>query len=525
MKKNKIIIISLVAVLVLACITFAILFFATDIFKGKSSNKEKFNEYISQIDIKKLVDLETLNSNMKRKKEEAYSTNGNLSINVNANGEEYINEEFEYTTKVDPKNERESCEFNIKIDGETELTIDYLRNEDLYGILLKDIVDKYIALENNNLNQFVSNIMGDSSGITVNVPSKIEIPEEYSEIINIEEIYQILSKYINIMLKEIPEENYSKIEKGNITVVDKTVDASGYSLKIDAQALNIMINKFLETLKTDEQVLNLINEITGKGYSSEEYQQKIDELSESITIEELEDIVNVIVFSNEKGIVKLEVVYGENLEIGIDKTENEISAIVNAISANGQILNFVANKNAEGKYKINCNITADGEEITIKVAYDSNTTFNPDIKVEEFNESNYLLINDLSNEQIQNLFTNILKLLIEKTNIENGIIGTTVSEIMTSNLNLTMNSQQMSNQASKQAMEIFNAKLSGFEGEQRGTIVKQLLTIVEATNSTNSEHTISCEYDIEDIDSRGTYDISFEKDSEGYINEVIVEEK
>jgi len=42
MKRKQIIIISLVAVLILACITFAILYFATDIFKSKRSNKENF---------------------------------------------------------------------------------------------------------------------------------------------------------------------------------------------------------------------------------------------------------------------------------------------------------------------------------------------------------------------------------------------------------------------------------------------------------------------------------------------------
>ena len=521
MRKKQIIIISLVAVLVLACITFAILYFATDIFKGKSSNKEKFNEYISQMDIKELVDLETLNSNIQRKKEESYSTEGNLSINVSANGENYINEEFSYSTKVDPENKRESSEIDIKIDGETELTIGYLRNKDLYGILLKDIVNQYIVLENNNLEQVISNIIGDSSNISINVPNKIEIPEEYIEVIDMEEIYQMLDKYINVILQEIPEENYSKIEKGNITVGNSTVEANGYNLKIDAQALNIMINKVLETLKNDEQVLDLLNKISGKGYSLEEYQEMIEGLSESITIEELEEIVNVIVFSDEKGTVKLEVIYGENLEIGIDKTENEISIIVNAISADGQVLNFVANKNAEGKYEINCNIKADEEEIIINVTYDSTTTFDPDIEVEEFNEGNYLLINDLSNEQIQNLFTNIIKLLIEKTNIENGIIGKTVSEIMTVKMNSVIDTEQISSQA----IETFNSRFSVYEGEQRGTTVKQLISTIKASNSTDSKHVISCEYDIEDVDSRGTYNVSFEKDSEGYINEVIVEEQ
>ena len=54
MKKIQILIITLVAVLVLGCTTFAVLYFATDIFK-KSNNKEMFHKYIEQVNLKGFV--------------------------------------------------------------------------------------------------------------------------------------------------------------------------------------------------------------------------------------------------------------------------------------------------------------------------------------------------------------------------------------------------------------------------------------------------------------------------------------
>jgi len=528
MKRKQIIIISLVAVLILACITFAILYFATDIFKSKRSNKENFNEYISKMDIKKAIELETLNSNMQRKKEESYSTKGNLSITVNANGEDYINEEFEYDTKVDPQNKKASSEINIKIDGKTELTIDYLRDEDLYGVLLKDILDKYIVLENNNLQRFVSNIIGDSSNTSISIPNKIGILEEYNETSDSEVIYQILGKYINIILQEIPEENYSKIAKGNITLGDTTVEADGYSLKIDKNDLELIINKVVETLKNDNQVLDLLNKTGQKEYSLEEYQEIIEGIAEEITIEEFGEL-NIRVFNNGKNTAKLEIVYGENLEITINKTENnEISIILEGSSENGESFSVLASKDKDGKYQIEYAMEVEGEEIIIKVAHNANTTFSSDIEIEEFNGNNYLLINNLTGEQIYNLSNNLKNLLVEKTNIENGIIGkvyTLLSTISFVETDIDDTLEETAEDIENQAVEMFNARFSLYEGNQRGTNVKGLIYSVTGMNRMDGERTVICEYTEEDIDPSKMYNVSFGKDSEGYITEVIIEEQ
>ena len=93
MKKFQILIITLVIILVLGCTTFAILYFATDIFK---SDKELFYKYASQINFKEFVDLESYNNYLKRIESQGHASEGALSVNI-TQGEEVINGAIKYS--------------------------------------------------------------------------------------------------------------------------------------------------------------------------------------------------------------------------------------------------------------------------------------------------------------------------------------------------------------------------------------------------------------------------------------------
>ncbi len=92
MKKVQILIITLVSILVLGCVTFAVIYFATDIFK---SDKESFYKYASQINLKEFIDLEGYNNYLKRTETEGHANEGAITINVNQ-GEQSINESIKY---------------------------------------------------------------------------------------------------------------------------------------------------------------------------------------------------------------------------------------------------------------------------------------------------------------------------------------------------------------------------------------------------------------------------------------------
>jgi len=69
----------------------------------------------------------------------------------------------------------------------------------------------------------------------------------------------------------------------------------------------------------------------------------------------------------------------------------------------------------------------------------------------------------------------------------------------------------------------FNMMFEAYGGTQKGTAVKSLVDLVLSNNEEDS-HYIKIDVDISDIDTSAEYNIEFEYDDDGYINEVIIEE-
>ena len=168
MKKTQIIIITIALILTLGCVgAFAVLYFATDTFK---SEQEMFYKYASQINLKEFIDLESYNAYSEKLKTSGHENEGEFSIEL-AYGGETINESVKYNGYSDPVNKTANYDISINKDNETLLAMNYLNNQDFYGILFKDVVNQYIVFENNNLKEFASK-MGVQD--TSQIPNKIE---------------------------------------------------------------------------------------------------------------------------------------------------------------------------------------------------------------------------------------------------------------------------------------------------------------------------------------------------------------
>lgn len=606
MKKNKILIILGVAIVLLIITVFSILFFATDIFK---SDKEMFYKYISQIDLKEFSN--TTGNYQQRLKNNAHEEQGTISMTLKSNGQTYLDNSFSYVTKIDSANKLQSSSIDINQNGQKVLNIGYLRNSDLYGIKFEDIVSQYITIENNNLKDFVSKF--DVEDVS-NIPNKIEIPESVSNTnfnIDTDELEQILDRYTNIIIEQIPEENYSKVEKGTITVGDKNIEADGYSVKITIKDLQNILLAALETMQNDEQIVNLINSIikelqatlvetTESMQIDEETANMINSIIPSeITLDDLKNVletakqeisqeiqenkelINITIYKQGKDAVKLFIKLGEdgsNVEITMEKLDDKFSikiynkqesiigAITNANSISqmpnhsiettfvitGNINNeeqekydiaFNISQNNEQVANINVNLERNGkldsdniqnsfsvnifaQETEFVLEYKNNTVFNPNIEIEKFEGNNYAIINNFSKEQIQSLFTNLGNKISEKIDLENSILGT----IMVAKTGLIEQAQEATeetvNEMESHAIKMFNMQFLIYEGLQSGNNVKMLLQAIATSNSNNFDRLVGhTPIDEEDIDSSKRYNISFQKDSEGYINMVIIEEQ
>lgn len=597
MKKTRIIIISLIVVIVLGCATFATLYFATDLFK---SDKELFYKNISQMDLSKITDTAEITKYQERLKSEKFKNEGSLSIGANIGEEININESFKYISQVDNANKLADSSVTINKEGNDLLTINYLRNEDLYGLQLEKIVSQYIAVKNDNLKEFAQKL-----GIqdVTEIPDKIDLDEITQNLnqeqisledINLEEIKLIVNKYLDIIIESIPETSYSKVE-------------GGYKLTIDLKTIQNVLIEVIKNLKDDEQVFNLVNSIISKVDSSmqldfEEYQEDLQEGIDELSVEVGENfnIVEIIAYNEGKVYFKMGIDSEEgksyidgyikqndnkivlelnkvtkasyqdeemkiNINKNIDTTEKDLCEIEIIIKEDEEeIGNFSFEITREGNLESNniansilASFVLPEEELEISIDYNNNTTFDPSIEIEEITSSNLAVINDLDYTQISNLVTNLSNLVTQKTGVSPieliggagiGVISTIAIDsqelakagrtIGILGLNITIYksnliidraktaAQETQSSMENQAVEVFNSQFLGYEGLQRGSTVKMLLQAITSSNSRNPENLIGyTNIDEEDIEPSKIYNITFQKDFEGYIYKVNIEEQ
>ncbi len=572
MKKIQVLIITLVIILLLGCATFATLYFATDIFK---SNKDMFYKYISQISVGDTLVANEYSKYQERLKNEDNTNKGNVSISVKGNNEEVINEEFDFETKSKPGEDFASAKIDMKQNDEKKLTIDYLRNEDSYGLRFEDVIKQYIVLENNNLKEFAQKLGIEN---TDNMPNKLEIQDKV--VMGEEEqkaIEQILTKYMNIAIEQIPNENYSKLKKENITLDDKELSADGYQLTINGDLLKEILINVLNSMKEDEEVYNLLSKLSETEFKLENYKETIQSSIDAISQENSKINISLKVYKQGKktiklvGIIESEEESGK-IELSVEKLQDKYDFLLDITSDDSKTnIIFNLNKNIdvqekedilcsilinqdneevanatieilrEGKldsqniknsFKIDINFSA--EDMNINIAYDNTKNFGENIETEKFKEEDYAIINQFDAEQISNLTRNVITMIYERIDEESTIFG--LMEMTMTNDSLYTKAretaqeneglmQELNNKAGSQAMEMFNYKFTPYEGVQSGANVKTLISAIEQNNISNATNKVEYNTTITEVDSSNKYNVSFEKDSEGYINKAIIEEQ
>ena len=495
MKKTQIIIITIALILTLGCIgTFSVLYFATDTFK---SDKELFYKYASQIDLKEFFDLESYNTYLQRLKIEGHASEGELTVEF-AESEETVSESIKYNGYTDPVNKTANYDISINKDNETLLDMNYLKQQDIYGVWFKEVVSQYVAFDNNNLKEFASKI-----GIedTRYIPNKIEIPEAIKNI-NYEELNAILNSYLNIAMKQIPEDNYSKIKKEEISLGDETVEVDGYQVKLKVKDVQKILTKVLENAKNDEQIYNLLN---SEDITFEDYQAVIDEMlleiSGEISKEDNIEVITISVYKQGKDTVKLVIntpkdEVGE-IEFSIEKRLESMNFKFDVIRyAENEIrsesiieINKSKNKKEQENVIIDVKFEVYGEETggiainierkqeltsdnvifnmfinmhggyeNLTIEFENITNFLGVPKEGKFEQGNHLVINGLTPEQLTNLFTNLGNMLSEK--LKDEMFVTLITNLTTVNNQIIENAQQ-NMQDTQNALEQESALNSG----------------------------------------------------------------
>lgn len=396
-EKNMVLIISvIVVVLVIFAIIASVLYFNTDMFKSKGDLFVKY--IIGNIEnTNNITNGENINEFNSKLGENKYTSNSNIKIkcteNVGEVSEDSKNSINDFNISINGKTDRSSNydykDIKISNQNEEKMQIEYVKDNDTYGVKFPELFQQYILADNSNLKELFENIGYEDSS---KIPDKIEINDDIFSYINFssDEVSQLKEKYTNLLQKEVSAKNISKESNQIIQIGEQKVKASSYTLTLTKEQMNNIFLKVLEEIKQDDIILNKLGNIsdlediyytTTKNNNAENLKTKfvddIEELIRKISSTNIgNDATKITVYQSNKNTVKTVIEYtGYQISLDILNQNNTKYMEVNIQNDNTSSTKTIAYKEDSGN-----NIL----EITNNIDGDINkTTINNDINIEE----------------------------------------------------------------------------------------------------------------------------------------------
>lgn len=439
MKKVTKKVISVVVVLLILLVAAGVYaYVGTDLLK---SDKQLFYKYMGK-NLDTITDMNLAPYRKMDTKDKTYKMSGEFSseaLKEITGADKEIRLKFEVLS--DSKNKKASGNYKILLGGKDFLGIDYINNNDRYGIKVDEITDeKYIVVENNNLKELAKRFgIEDVSEI----PDKIDTELlENDKKIDEKKLEKIKDKYTKLIDDKISDDKYTK-EEVELNIKDEILKTKKYSLTLTEKELYDIAYEFLNTLKDDtdtiEFFLSLIYE--------DEIDVTVEDVKEKIAqnIEELENSKNeideensfVISVYNSKGkTVRTELVTSAENKIMYTATKNnDIDELkLEAFEGEENILSAILTNTVNSEEaEILVKIVSEEEDTDLEIKYsftnitDKSVDMNfvgklnsqeiikfvgkveTNVKsdIEDITEDNSIILNSCSEEEFNNTISNI----------------------------------------------------------------------------------------------------------------------
>lgn len=420
------------------------------------NNDELFYKYAYQnFEILKVVDTNFLDGYIAKISNATYKGTGKLTVKTqNNNHENSDTDQFDtlvnnfsltYDTQSNLPEKKIYIDAKLNYNNEEQFETKFVKTGDLYGIKSDEVVNKYLALDNNELKEVFTKMGSKDVSIIPNKIGKID----YNSIVKMdsEEKSRIINKYQNVLESQIPKNHYEKQENVNIKVNNQNILANGYKIKLSSTEYLTIKTRMLETLMNDDETLNMINKLIQMDDSfvikiKEKLQDKINELKKANPDDN--DTLTITVYESNRKLVKTEVetdsdIYeiennytDNNQKVTIEKTnkkdsskvtntiierkttdsENSLSIESSTKEDDKEINKFVAN------IAINGSLNSDKLDTTLEIGTNANNKidqikyadkkeFDVDITPEELTDDNSATINDMTLENVNNLNSSI----------------------------------------------------------------------------------------------------------------------
>lgn len=574
-------------IVIIIIITGILLYLNTDMFK---SNKTLFFKYFGKNseNIKEIEEIFESTEYEKNLQNNKYTDDINIKVNYTNNlqttsednsntinnvkllikGEEDKNNKYSYKDfklekdkNIATNTENQSSSENSNESNNKEqniMEVEYIKNDNNYGIRFSDLFKQYLLVENNNLKDLFRKI-GYSEQELENVPDSIEINDitlsdiKFTE----DEIKQLSEKYSEIINKKVSKEKFEKNSKQVITINEKNITTNAYILKLTNEELNNLYVDLLESLKQDEIILNKIESIQNKINSininsseskdlKESFVEKIDLQIEKINKTNIgNQETKIIVYENSGKTIRT-AIQGKDYEINFDYINTQDEKNIELIVKKDEIetYNIKLKKDKDG---IKLDIYSNDETNPIKISLEQNKnesdkkcSNNINLKYENansklevsaeqeinivdnfenentLNDQNSILLNGLEKEQLQAVLNQVSEEVQQKINsISEEVKINDIQEILEA---LGIINKQQNIEAggiTETEKNRFNSKFEILKGEELDN--ENVLKVVEAVkdNIINAQVDTNEEIKIEISSNESNQDI--EKSLEEYI--------
>lgn len=574
-------------IVIIIIITGILLYLNTDMFK---SNKTLFFKYLGKNseNIKEIEEIFESTEYEKNLQNNKYTDDINIKVNYTNNlqttsednsntinnvkllikGEEDKNNKYSYKDfklekdkNIATNTENQSSSENSNESNNKEqniMEVEYIKNDNNYGIRFSDLFKQYLLVENNNLKDLFRKI-GYSEQELENVPDSIEINDitlsdiKFTE----DEIKQLSEKYSEIINKKVSKEKFEKNSKQVITINEKNITTNAYILKLTNEELNNLYVDLLESLKQDEIILNRLESIQNKidaiNINSSESKDLKESFAEEIDLQ-IEKInktnignqeTKIIVYENSGKTIRT-AIQGKDYEINFDYINTQDEKNIELIVKKDEIetYNIKLKKDKDG---IKLDIYSNDETNPIKISLEQNKnesdkkcSNNINLKYENansklevsaeqeinivdnfenentLNDQNSILLNGLEKEQLQAVLNQVSEEVQQKINsISEEVKINDIQEILEA---LGIINKQQNIEAggiTETEKNRFNSKFEILKGEELDN--ENVLKVVEAVKDNIINAQVDTNEEIKIEISRNESNQDIEKSLEEYI--------
>lgn len=435
MKNKKILIIPIVIIILLVALAgvSAFLYFKTDLFK---SPKQLFFKYLGEsVSSTKNFNYDKSLANYKELSQKSSKSTGEITGSITDNSsntssssksiEDAINNsKIEYSIESIPSKNKYHASIKPNYNDSEITNLELLADNDSYGAKCTDLYDKYVYFENNNLKTLVSKFGIDSKYI----PDKLEKVDIY-ELLNIsaDSRTQIVDRYQKLLDSKLTKDMFTSNKKVTTSVNGTNVKANAYTLTINSEHAYDILLSFFQTLKDDDQTLDLIIEkceksgVTKAYETQENIQSSIysissdnndDEIQITFTKDSLKDDIQTLIeslqdskdnFSADESVQIIVYSYkGKTAKIEFKNGSDETSAFSIEITHNKSEEIITLNSDDTTYIKANYSSSKKEEKATI-VLYEDNDTEFANLYIEHKKDKNKInfKINDSSNSVLE----------------------------------------------------------------------------------------------------------------------------